>query len=124
MADNESISINNTATESLLLNEPQANSTPIINNKVSLEDLFQLMKIQNNELKEQSIKFNIKLDNFNDKLNQFDEQFNDIKKEIKKQSCNFDKRLNEVHVRLEKIESQCLTTVNAVSYTHLVLYYE
>ena len=63
MADNESISINNTATESLLLNEPQANSTPITSNKVSLEDLFQLMKLQNNEL--------------NDKLNQFDEQFND-----------------------------------------------
>ena len=43
--NNKSISINNTATESLLLNEPQANSTPITSNKVSLEDLFQLMKV-------------------------------------------------------------------------------
>ena len=47
---------NNTATESML-SEPEAISTPIISNKVSLEDLFQLMKIQNNELREQSIKF-------------------------------------------------------------------
>ena len=104
MADNENISINNTATESLLLSEPEANSTPIMNNKVSLEDLFQLMKIQNNELREQSIKFDTKLDNFNHKINQFDEQFNDIKKEIKNQSCNSDKRLNEIHERLDKIE--------------------
>ena len=90
MADNENISINNTATEYLLLNEPQAKSTPIINNKVSLEDLFQLMEVQNNEL--------------NDKLNQFDEQFNDIKKEIKKQSCNFNKRINEIETRLDELE--------------------
>ena len=87
MADNnESINVENTATESLVLNEPQANSTSIINDKVSLEDLFQLMKIQNGQL--------------NNKLNQFDEQFNDIKKEIKKQSCNFDERINEIEICL------------------------
>ena len=89
MADNESINMNNTATESML-SETEANSTPIISNKVSLEDLFQLMKIQNNEL--------------NDKLNQFDEQFNDIKKEIKKQNYHIDKRINEIHARLDEIE--------------------
>ena len=57
--NNESINIENT--ESLLLNEPHANSTPIMNGRVSLEDLFLLMKIQNNELKEQSITFDVKL---------------------------------------------------------------
>ena len=100
MADNnESSNIENTATESLVLNEPQANSTPIINNKVSLEDLFQLMKIQNGQL-------NNKLNQFDDKLNQFDEQFNDIKKEIKKQSCNFDERINEIEIQCDSIQKQ------------------
>ena len=80
--NNESMSIEN---------EPQANPMPIISNKVSLEDLFQLMKIQNGEL--------------NNKLNQFDDKFDDIKKEIKKQSCHYDKRLSEIKTRLnEKIE--------------------
>ena len=53
---------------------------------------------------EQSIKFDTKLDNFNVKLNQFDVQFSEIKKEIKKQSCNLDKRLSETGTKLEKIE--------------------
>ena len=70
MADNnESINIENTATESLVLNEPQANSTPVINNK---------------------------LNQFDDRLNQFDDKFNDIKKEIKNQICHYDKRLSEI----------------------------
>ena len=53
MADNnENSNVENTDTESL-------KSTPIMN-RVSLEDLFQLMQMQNGQL--------------NSKLNQFDEQ--------------------------------------------------
>ena len=41
---NDSIEINNTATESILLDGINANSTPkIIENKISLEDLFTLI---------------------------------------------------------------------------------
>ena len=87
--NNESINIENTATESLLLNEPQANSTPIINSKVSLEDLFLLMKIQNKELKEQSIKLDVK--------------FDELKNEIKKRNFNVDKRINEIELENKKV---------------------
>ena len=46
--NNDSIEINNTATESILLNGISANSTPrAIENKISLEDLFILIKTQN-----------------------------------------------------------------------------
>ena len=54
--------MNNMATESIIMSEAEANSTPVVNNKVSLEELFQLMKIQNNELREQNIKFDVKFD--------------------------------------------------------------
>ena len=92
MADNENTSIDNTATESLLLNEQQANSTPIINSKVSLEDLFLLMKTQNNELREQSIKFDVK--------------FDEVKKEIQRQNVNVDKRINEIEIQCDSIQKQ------------------
>ena len=52
--NNDSIEINNTATESILLDGISANSTPrAIENKISLEDLFILIKTQNSVLKEQ-----------------------------------------------------------------------
>ena len=98
MANNESINMNNTATESILMSEPEANWTPIVNNKVSLEDLFQLMKIQNNELREQSIKFDVK--------------FNEVKKEIQRQNVNVDKRINEIHARLDEIELENLSLIH------------
>ena len=43
--------------------------------------------------------------------NKFDEKFSDLKSdinEIKKQNCNFDKRINEMHARLDEIELDCL----------------
>ena len=44
--NNESIEMNNTETESMILNEISANSTPMaISNKVSLEELFQLIDV-------------------------------------------------------------------------------
>ena len=104
MADNESINVENTNTESLMLSAPQANSTPIVNNRMEENNIIKMMKLLFNE---QSVKFDTKLDNFNEKLNQFDVQFSDIKKEIKKQGCNLDKRLSEIKTRLdEKIESE------------------
>ena len=110
MADNnESSNIENTATESLMLNEPQANSTPIVNNRMEENDIIKMMKLLFNE---QSIKFDTKLDNFNEKLNQFDVQFSDIKKEIKKQGCNLDKRLSEIGTKLDKIESENEKIIN------------
>ena len=104
MADNESINVDNTNTESLMLSAPQANSTPIVNNRMEENDIIKMMKLLFNE---QSVNFDTKLDNFNEKLNQFDEQFNDIKKEIKNQSCHYDQKLREIKTRLdEKIESE------------------
>ena len=40
MADNESINMNNTGTESILMSEPEANSTPIVNNNLLAHTFF------------------------------------------------------------------------------------
>ena len=47
--NNESVDLNDTATESVIMNGIVANSTPV-GSKVSLDDLFQLMKSQSHEL--------------------------------------------------------------------------
>ena len=103
MANNNETSI----TESEMMGG-SIHSTPAPTKRVEENDIIRMMKLLFNE---QSIKFdtkldeqNTRLDNFSDKFNQFDEQFNDIKKEIKKQNCNFDKRINEMHARLDEIE--------------------
>ena len=70
------------------------------------------MKIQNGQLNNKLNQFDDKLNQFDDKLNQFDEQFNDIKKEIKKQGCNLDKRLNEIGTTLDKIELENEKEIN------------
>ena len=98
-----------------------------INNKVSLEDLFILIKTQNNQfqvLREQidekfdekfnqmNIKFNVKFDSFdiklnelkkqsnlrNVKLNQLDEKFEELKNEMHKRNFDVDKRINEIEL--------------------------
>ena len=52
MADNnESANLNETETESMIMMGVNAKST-LTSSKVSLDDLFQLMKIQSNELNE------------------------------------------------------------------------
>ena len=82
MADNnESVNLNDTETESMIVSGVNAKSTPIIS-KVSLDDLFQLMKVQSNEL-------NAKFDEQNIK-------FDEVKNEIKRQTGYFDKQYDEV----------------------------
>ena len=67
--NNESVEMNNTDTESIILNEINANSTPrAIDNKVSLEDLFILITTQNNQ-------FQLLREQIDEK---FDEKFNQI----------------------------------------------
>ena len=83
---NESMNLNDTGTESVIMNGVTANSTPV-GNKVSLDDMFQLMKSQSHEL-------NVK----------FDEKFNEMKNEIQRQNCHIDKRINEILARLDEIE--------------------
>ena len=93
MANNESVNMNDTATESIIMSEAAANSTPVVNSKVSLEDVFQLMKMQSNEL--------------NERFKELKEQNSDLKsdiKEIRRQNCNLDKRINDIHARLDEIE--------------------
>ena len=112
MADNdESVSLTDTETESMIMSGVNAKSTPTIS-KVSLDDLFQLMKAQNNNLNakfdEQSVKFN--------------EKFDEVKNEIKRQNFNFDKQINEINARYENIQEQIVEAVSAVSYTHLDVY--
>ena len=111
---NNSMEINNTDTESILLDKISANSTPrAIENKISLEDLFILIKTQNSVLKEIDEKFDSlenelkKQNNLqNVKLDQLEEKLEKSKNEIQRQNCNIDK--------VDKLET--------VSYTHLDVY--
>ena len=70
------------------------------------------MKIQNNELREQSIKFDEKLD--------------EMKNEIKEQNDNFDKHFEELNMKMNKVDdnskSREIDKVDTVSYTHLDVY--
>ena len=107
--NNESVETNNTDTESIILNEISANSTPrAIDNKVSLEDLFQLIKTQNNQLREQidekfvqqNIKFHDKFNQlnstFNVKFDSFDTKLNVLKKQSNLQNVKLN--LSLIHI--------------------------
>ena len=63
---NESVNLNDTGRESVIMSGVTANSTPT-SSKVSLDDLFQLMKIQSSEL--------------DAKFNKFDKKFNELKEQ-------------------------------------------
>ena len=97
--NNNSVEMNSTDTESILLDRISANSTPrAVENKISLEDLFTLIKTQNRVLKEIDEKFDSlenelkKQNNVRDvKLNQLDEKLKKVENEIQKQNCNIDK---------------------------------
>ena len=98
MANNSEISV----TESEIMGE-SIHSTPAPTKRVEENDVIKMMKLLFDEQ-------NTRLDNFSDKFNQFDEQFNDIKKEIKKQNCNFDERINEIEIHCDSIQKQTETS--------------
>ena len=50
------------------------------------------MKIQNNELREQSIKFDVKLD--------------EMKNEIKERNDNFDKHFEKLNMKMNKVDDR------------------
>ena len=82
--NNNSVEMNSTGTESILLDKISANSTPrAVENKISLEDLFTLIKTQNRVLKE------------------IDEKFDSLENELKKQNNVQDVKLNQVDENYE-----------------------
>ena len=140
---NNSMEVNNTDTESILLDKISANSTPrAVENKISLEDLFILIKTQNsvlkeidekfdsleNELKKQNNVRNIKLNQLEEKL---DKRINEIQLENKSREIDrLDKNKDKVsgvenYDNINKsmmLENDCVNRSSAVSYTHLDVY--
>ena len=88
--------INNTATESILLNGISANSTPrAIENKISLEDLFILIKTQNSVLREQiDEKFEQQNIKFDEKFEQQNIKFDG---KFEQQNLKFDDKFNQMN---------------------------
>ena len=116
MADNnESVSLNDTETESMIMSGVNAKSIPTIN-KVSLDDLFQLMKVQSNELNAkfdaQNVKFDEKFNKLDEKFNAQSAKFDEVKNEIKKQNCNYEKQMKEMHARFDKTKEKIVALVN------------
>ena len=110
--NNSMLCVNNTDTESILLDKISANSTPrAVENKISLEDLFALIKTQNSVLKEIDEKFDSlenelkKQNNVRDvKLNQLDEKLKKVENEIHKQNSNVNEKINIIETQCNDIK--------------------
>ena len=83
-------------TESQIMSEGDQ-STSVISKRTEGNEIVKIMQTL----------FEIQNNKFDEKFNELKEQNSDFKNdinEIKKQNCNIDKRLIEVHARLDEIE--------------------
>ena len=94
--NNNSLEMENTATESILLGI-NANSTPkTIENKISLEDLFTLIS---DKFEQQNLKFE---DKFNQMNSTFNVKLDSFENELKKQNKLKNVKLNQLEEKLDK----------------------
>ena len=121
--ENQEVNLENTLTESMVLDNVSAQSTPSTTRvaELSMADIFNLMKTMSENLSgdinKMNSNFNNKFDiqnkNFDDKFEIQNRKFDEMITQNVKFESNMNKRLNEIDERFSTFKDQIVESINS-----------